>query len=181
MNRNALNASVREIDLGIDTRNSLSNRQATEISRWHKHPTDLVEQRCAREETARLASAVKETDRQLKENKRELSSLGEELALGLGLESQPGFGPVTVGAIIVAYSQHGHIRSESAFAAMVGTAPLQASSGNTVRHRLNRHGRRDAAATNTHCRQFWPRVRWGAYSHTKVHACSGNGQRGRIR
>lgn len=140
MNRNALNVLVREIDLGIDARKTLNDRQDTEISRWRQHPTDLVEQRYAREEADRLAIAEKEADRQLKENKKELSSMGEELAPCL--QSQPGFGPVTVGAIIVAYSHHGRIHSESAFAAMAGTTPIQASSGNTVRHRLYCYGDR---------------------------------------
>lgn len=34
------------------------------------------------------------------------------------------------------------MRSEAAFAALAGAAPLPASSGNTTRHRLNRHGDR---------------------------------------
>ncbi len=63
-------------------------------------------------------------------------------ALAPGLQAQPRFGPATVGAILVAYSHPRRIRSDAAFAAMARVAPLQASSGNTVRHRLNRHGDR---------------------------------------
>ncbi|MFQ6331851.1 transposase [Nocardia sp. CWNU-33] len=55
-----------------------------------------------------------------------------------GLQSVPGIGPVTAAIIICAYSHHGRIRSEAAFAALAGVAPRSASSGNTVRHRLNR-------------------------------------------
>ena len=51
-------------------------------------------------------------------------------------------GPVTTGIILTAYSHHGRFRSEAAFAALAGASPLQASSGNTTRHRLNRHGDR---------------------------------------
>ena len=76
----------------------------------------------------------------MKQNKAELKELDEQLAPGL--QAQPGLGPVTVGAILVAYSHQGRVRSEAAFAALAGVAPLQASSGNTVRHRLNRHGDR---------------------------------------
>lgn len=137
MNHNALNFLVREIDLGIDSRKTLTDRQVSEISGWREYRTDLMEQCYAREEATRLASALKEGDRQLKENKSDLSSLGEELAPGL--QSQPSFGPVTVGAILVTYSLYGRIRSASAFAAMAGTPPPHASSGNTLRHRLNRH------------------------------------------
>jgi transposase len=39
------------------------------------------------------------------------------------------------------------IRSEAAFAAICGASPLQASSGNSRHHRLNRGGNRQANAT----------------------------------
>ncbi|BCW62873.1 hypothetical protein StoSoilB22_18460 [Arthrobacter sp. StoSoilB22] len=51
-------------------------------------------------------------------------------------------GPVTTAIIICAYSHHGRIRSEAAFAALGGVAPRPASSGKTTRHRLNRSGDR---------------------------------------
>jgi transposase len=49
---------------------------------------------------------------------------------------------VTTGTILTAYSHRGRFRNEAAFASLAGVAPLQASSGNTTRHRLNRHGDR---------------------------------------
>uniref|UniRef100_UPI002810A5B5 transposase n=1 Tax=Arthrobacter sp. TaxID=1667 RepID=UPI002810A5B5 len=54
----------------------------------------------------------------------------------------PGVGPVTAAIITCAYSHHGRIRSEAAFAALGAVAPRPASSGNTTRHRLNRSGDR---------------------------------------
>lgn len=62
--------------------------------------------------------------------------------IGTGASIRPGVGPVTAAIIICAYSHHGHIRSEAAFAALGGVAPRPASSGNTTRHRLNRSGDR---------------------------------------
>lgn len=56
------------------------------------------------------------------------------------LQSQFEFRAVTW--ILVAYSHPGRIRSDAAFASLAWVTPLQASSGNTVRHRLNRHGDR---------------------------------------
>jgi transposase len=44
--------------------------------------------------------------------------------------------------VIVVFSHPGRCRSEAAFAALGGTSPLEASSGRTVRHRLNRGGDR---------------------------------------
>ena len=43
---------------------------------------------------------------------------------------------------LTAYSHPGRVRSEAAFAALAGASPLQASSGNNTRHRLNRSGDR---------------------------------------
>jgi transposase len=40
------------------------------------------------------------------------------------------------------WSHQGRVRSEAAFASLAGVSPIPASSGNTVRHRLNRGGDR---------------------------------------
>ena len=45
----------------------------------------------------------------------------------------------------MSFSHPGRCRSEAAFAALGGTSPLPASSGRTVRHRLNRGGDRQAS------------------------------------
>jgi transposase len=58
------------------------------------------------------------------------------------LLDQPGVGPITAAVIYLAWSHHGRIRNDAAFAALAGVAPLEASSGQTVRHRLNRGGDR---------------------------------------
>jgi transposase len=42
----------------------------------------------------------------------------------------------------VSWSHRGRCRSDAAFAALAGASPLQASSGRTTRHRLNRGGDR---------------------------------------
>ncbi len=51
-------------------------------------------------------------------------------------------GPVSAAQAIVSFSHPGRCRSEAAYAALGGTSPLPASSGQTVRHRLNRGGDR---------------------------------------
>lgn len=52
--------------------------------------------------------------------------------------------------MLTVWSHPGRIRSEAAFAQIAGTCPIPASSGNTVRHRLNRGGdRRLNRALNT--------------------------------
>lgn len=43
---------------------------------------------------------------------------------------------------MTSWSHLGRIRSEAAFASLAGASPIPASSGNTVRHRINRGGDR---------------------------------------
>jgi transposase len=58
------------------------------------------------------------------------------------LLAQPGVGPVTAAQVLVSWSHPGRFRSEAAFAMLAGVAPIEASSGKVVRHRLNRGGDR---------------------------------------
>ncbi|MEE9206385.1 MAG: IS110 family transposase [Acidimicrobiia bacterium] len=58
------------------------------------------------------------------------------------LLAEPGIGPISAAAIYLAWSHHGRIRNDAAFAALAGVAPIPASSGQTTRHRLNRGGDR---------------------------------------
>jgi transposase len=44
--------------------------------------------------------------------------------------------------VIVSWSHRGRVRSEAAFAQLAGVAPVPASSGQTIRHRLNHSGDR---------------------------------------
>lgn len=53
-----------------------------------------------------------------------------------------GVGPIVAATILNAWSHHDRIPSEAAFAALAGVAPIPASSGQTVRYRLNRGGNR---------------------------------------
>ena len=46
--------------------------------------------------------------------------------------------------LIAAGDNPGRLKDEAAFAHLCGVAPIPASSGKSVRHRLNRHGNRDA-------------------------------------
>ncbi len=101
----------------------------------HHDPVVIV-----RREARRLAGAAIEQGELLQQNHRDLDQLAE--ALAPGLQDQPGVGPVTASIIICSYSHHGRVRSEAAFAALGGIAPIPASSGNTQRHRLSRSGDR---------------------------------------
>jgi transposase len=54
----------------------------------------------------------------------------------------PLHGPIVAAQLIVTWSHRGRVRSEAAFARLAGVAPLPASSGQTIRHRLSRGGDR---------------------------------------
>jgi transposase len=58
-----------------------------------------------------------------------------------------GVGPESAGALLVAAGDNPHrLRSEAAFSMLCGSSPIEASSGKTTRHRLNRGGDRQANA-----------------------------------
>jgi len=58
-----------------------------------------------------------------------------------------GVGPIGAAVVLCAWSQPGRFRSEAAFAMLAGAAPIPASSGQTVRYRLNRGGDRQLNQT----------------------------------
>jgi transposase len=85
-------------------------------------------------------------------------------ALNPALLALTGVGPDVAGQLLVTAGDNPErLRSEAAFAMLCGAAPLPASSGRTVRHRLNRGGDRQANAALYRivlCRLRWdPRTR----------------------
>lgn len=150
---NALNALVRGNDLGIDARKKLTGAQIAEVSKWRSREEELSLS-IARAEAQRLAKHVLELDEQLTANENQLDELlkaGEAAPL---LELK-GFGPVTAAKCLTAWSHEGRVRNEAGFASLAGVNPIPASSGNTVRHRLNRGGDRSlnsALHTVARCR-----------------------------
>jgi transposase len=80
----------------------------------------------------------------------ELADVDAELdrltALAAPRLRQPcGIGPEVAGALLAAAGDNPQrLRSEAAFSMLCGASPIPASSGKTVRHRLNRGGNRQA-------------------------------------
>ena len=91
-------------------------------------------------EVRRLALALSQARRQLAANRTQLRAIVDDIAPGL--TSRHGIGPVSAAQAVVSFSHPGRCRSEAAFAALDGTSPIPASSGRTIRHRLNRGGDR---------------------------------------
>jgi transposase len=80
----------------------------------------------------------------------EISELDEQLDRLVGevapeLVAVEGIGTDTAASLLIAAGDNPErLRNEAAFAHLCGAAPIPASSGKSVRHRLNRHGNRDA-------------------------------------
>ncbi len=135
---NALTALLRVTDLGVDARRPFTSTQVNAIAAWRTRG-EVLATAVARREAIRLAKRVNALDRELKDNTTQITDLiGQSPARGL-LE-QPGIGPVTAAVALTAWSHPGRVRSEAAFANLAGVNPIPASSGNTVRHRINRGG-----------------------------------------
>src|SRR6266542_473677 len=81
---------------------------------------------------------------QLTAEERELACEIEALTRKLApqLLDQPGVGPHAAAQLVLSWSHRGRIESEAAFARLAGAAPIPASSGQTIRYRLDRSGDR---------------------------------------
>ncbi len=82
--------------------------------------------------------------RQLTAEERELAAEIETLARALAplLFNLACFGLLTAAQLVISWSHRGRIRNEAAFARLAGCAPIPASSGQTIRYRLDRGGDR---------------------------------------
>jgi transposase len=98
------------------------------------------EQAIRHREIRRLAVALRQAAQALKANRAELTAIVTDLVPGL--VERPGLGPVSAAQAIVSFSHAGRCRNDAAFAKLAGTSPIEASSGQTTRHRLNRGGDR---------------------------------------
>ena len=144
---NALTALVRSHDLGIDARRALTSAQISTVAAWRRREESLG-LATARTEAVRLAKRIVVLEEELADNRDQLTKLVTVQAPEL--LDLPGVGAITAAVILTVWSHPGRVRSEAAFAQIAGTCPIPASSGNTVRHRLNRGGdRRLNRALNT--------------------------------
>jgi transposase len=92
----------------------------------------------------RVAKATLKRINQLSREERELYSELTELvrAYSPQLVAEPGIGPLTAAVLVGHTAGAERFRSEACFARHAGTAPIPASSGKTIRHRLHRGGDR---------------------------------------
>lgn len=92
---------------------------------------------------ALLARRVGFLTSQIRALEKELATLVTRTAPQL--LAKVGVGTDTAAALLVAAGDNpDRLKTEASFAALCGAAPVEASSGRTIRHRLNRGGNRDA-------------------------------------
>jgi transposase len=89
-----------------------------------------------------ITARIRFLSSQLADLDPELTQLVRQHPAGPALLAEPGVGPVVAAQMLISWSHHGRVRSEAAFAALAGAAPLEASSGQRTRHRLNPGGDR---------------------------------------
>jgi transposase len=109
-------------------------------SRLRRNSNASVDELAARLVLRSLAHRINAATLEAEQLEREL--FGHVRALAPTLLDEPGVGPIVAAQLIVSWSHRGRIRSEACFARLAGVAPIPASSGQTVRHRLSRGGDR---------------------------------------
>jgi transposase len=109
-------------------------------SRLRRSKTAKPDELAARLVLRTLARRIEAATVEASDLEREI--LAHVRALAPQLLDEPGVGPIVAAQLLVAWSHHGRVRSEAAFARLAGVAPVPASSGQTTRHRLSRGGDR---------------------------------------
>ena len=120
---------------GLDT-----DTLVTRCAHLRSSPSHSVEHRAT-------VIALRHTARRVLALEAEANDLQSELEAILqrvvpGLLAETGVGAISAAQLYCAWSHRGRLRSDAAFAMLAGAAPIPASSGHTVRHRLNRGGDR---------------------------------------
>jgi len=118
-------------------------------------PTDELVYRCSRLRTLPSHSAehratviaLRHTARRILALEAEANDLESEIERLVKhtvpeLLAEIGVGPISAAQLYCSWSHRGRLRSDAAFAMLGGSAPIPASSGQTIRYRLNRAGDR---------------------------------------
>jgi transposase len=163
---------VLSYDAGLETLRMLSDRRAElssarvqTVNRLHRHlseltpgktkknitaaqaktilssvrPRDMVGKTRRRLAAEQLAELVR-IDKKIKDLKKELKVM--VIARGSRLMELPGVGPVVAARVLADTGDVARFADRNRFASWTGTAPIEASSGEIVRHRLSRAGNR---------------------------------------
>jgi transposase len=127
-------------ELRVELRGLGTKRQIARCAVLRERPSRSLEHRMT-------VRALRSTAHRIQQLAAEAAGLRAELerlvaAVAPWLLELPGVGPISAAQVLVSWSHAGRVRSEAAFAALAGVNPIPASSGQVIRHRLNRSGDR---------------------------------------
>lgn len=128
------------IDLRDQLRGSTTTALVTKCARFRLRSGLICELTATKQAMRSLARRIRTLTTEIDELKAPIAEL--VTAITPHLLNQPGIGPITAAQVYIAWSHKGRCRNEAAFARLAGVAPLEASSGQHTRHRLNRRGDR---------------------------------------
>lgn len=163
----AYDADLEVLRMLVDRRDELSRAKVQCINRLHRLLSELVPGQSKKDLTAlqaktilgaaRPRDSVRKTlkrlaleqlaelvaiEKKIKASSRELKTL--VIARGSHLMDLTGVGPVVAARILADVGDVARFANRNRFASWTGTAPLDASSGEQIRHRLSRAGNRKA-------------------------------------
>ena len=127
-------------ELRAELRGRNTANQIQHCASLRERPTRSLEHRATARALRATAQRIQLLAAEADQLQAELTSLVRAVAPWL-LEV-PGVGPLSAAQVLVSWSHAGRFRSEAAFAALAGTNPIPASSGQVTRYRLNRGGDR---------------------------------------
>ena len=116
--------------------------QLARIEQLKAAPAEPVEHRLSVFSLQSITARVRFLTAQLAELDPQLLELIMQHPAGPALLAEIGVGPVAAAQLLISWSHHGRVRNEAAFASLAGVSPLETSSGQHSRHRLNRGGDR---------------------------------------
>jgi transposase len=121
-------------ELRAELRGSSTARQIAHCASLRERPARSLEHRAT-------VRALRATAQRIQALAAEADQLQAELTVLVGaiapwLLEVPGVGPLSAAQVLVSWSHAGRFRSEAAFAALAGTNPIPASSGQVTRYRL---------------------------------------------
>ncbi|WP_413767600.1 IS110 family transposase [Rhodococcus pyridinivorans] len=142
-------------------------------------PRDIAD-RTLRGLAVDLVAEVRQLDRRISKATSDIESAVTES--GSSLTELCGIGNLTAGKIVARVGSIHRFRSAAAFASYTGTAPIEASSGDVVRHRLSRAGDRQLncclhimaitqISRDTPGRAYYQRKRKAGKSHREALRC----------
>jgi transposase len=159
------NVELEALRMLVDRREELTRRRVQTVNRLHRLISELTPGKSKKDITALQAKAILASvrprdlagktrrrlavehltelvavEKKIKTSTKELKAM--VLARGSTLMDLPGVGPVVAARILADVGDVARFANRNRFASWTGTAPLDASSGEHIRHRLSRAGNR---------------------------------------